>query len=239
VKLSIVVPAHDEQALVGGTVRAAIHACEAVGEAFEVVVVDDASADGTGEVANAAGARVVRIEARHIAAARNAGAAAAHGEVLVFVDADTTIVPEVLRAALRAIADGAAGGGAAVRFDEPVPRWVHLLLPVALFINERLRVAAGCFMFCTRGAFDAVGGFDERLFAAEETFFSRSVGRVGPFRVLRETVTTSGRKLRAYSGGEILRIVARLVLLGRRGLRDRRHLGLWYGERRGDPASVG
>jgi hypothetical protein len=53
--------------------------------------------------------------------------------------------------------------------------------------------------------------------------------------ILREAVTTSGRKLRTQSNREFLRLLARLALRGPRTLRDRRGLDLWYGERREDP----
>jgi len=233
--LSFVVPAHDEEALIAATVESIRRACAALAGPFEVVVVDDASADRTAQVARAAGARVVPAEVRQISAARNVGARAARGDRLIFVDADTTVSASVVAAARAAFERGAVGGGCAVRFDEPVPLYVRVALPVALWINRRLRSAAGCFVFARRDAFEAVGGFDQTLFAGEEVLFSRALRRRGRFVVLREHVVTSGRKLRAYSALEILGLVARLATLGRRGVRDRSRLALWYGPRRADP----
>jgi len=51
--------------------------------------------------------------------------------------------------------------------------------------------------------------------------------------LLRETVLTSGRKLRSYSAWEAARVMTR-VGRGRRGLRKREGLEIWYGERRPD-----
>jgi glycosyltransferase involved in cell wall biosynthesis len=59
--LSIVVPAHDEEALLGTTLRAIHEAGDGLDEPYEVIVVDDASTDRTAEVAAAAGARVVPV----------------------------------------------------------------------------------------------------------------------------------------------------------------------------------
>ena len=87
--LSFVIPAHDEPPRLPSTLQALHEAARACGVDYEIVVVDDASSDGTADVAVAQGARVVRVEHRHIAATRNAGARAAVGDVLVFVDADT------------------------------------------------------------------------------------------------------------------------------------------------------
>ena len=232
--ISFVVPAHDEAALIRATCESIVVAARACGITFELIVVDDASSDGTADLARAAGATVVRTECRHIAAARNAGARHAHGEVLIFVDADTTIDSEVLRQVLAALDDGAIGGGAAVRFDEPVPWHARAALPILCWMFARLRLAAGCFVFCTRRAFDTVGGFDERLFAAEELYFSRALQRQGCVIVVPAAVTTSGRKMRVYSWWEIHRDLLRLAIRGPRALRDRRNLEFWYGPRRGE-----
>ena len=70
--------------------------------------------------------------------------------------------------------------------------------------------------------------------AAEELAMSRALNRQGRFIVLRETVTTSGRKLRTHSPWEILRTLSRLALSGRKGLRQREGLEIWYGARRDD-----
>jgi hypothetical protein len=59
--------------------------------------------------------------------------------------------------------------------------------------------------------------------------------RRGRFVVLRESVTTSGRKLRTYTGAEVLLIFGRFALSGPRSLRKRDGLELWYGKRREDP----
>jgi GT2 family glycosyltransferase len=97
------------------------------------------------------------------------------------------------------------------------------------------RLAAGCFVFSTRAAFEAAGGFDETLFATEEIALSRALARQGRVVILRETVLSSGRKLRTHSGWEILRLLSTVVRQGPRALRSRERLDLWYGGRRTDP----
>jgi GT2 family glycosyltransferase len=107
--------------------------------------------------------------------------------------------------------------------------------PLAHRWQRTARLAAGCFFFCRRDAFEKVGGFDTRLFAAEEIALSEALKQLGPLVVLSEGVLTSGRKLRAHSGREHLRVLAGYFLNGREFLRSRRGLSLWYGERRPDP----
>jgi hypothetical protein len=140
---------------------------------------------------------------------------------------------------VRALRRGAVGGGCAISFDGPVPRYARILAPLLLGVYRLAGLAAGCFLFCTRRAFDAVGGFDERLFGAEEVAMSRALGRQGRFVVLRESVLTSGRKLRAYSGWEILGVMARLAARGQGAVRRREGMELWYGPRREDPWTAG
>ncbi|WP_133500887.1 glycosyltransferase [Cognatilysobacter terrigena] len=229
--LSFVVPAHDEAPRLPATLEALHAAAVACGVPYEIVVVDDASRDGTADVARACGAHVVRVEHRHIAATRNAGARAAGGPVLVFVDADTLVPPGTVAAALAAVGDGAVGGGGRVRFEGGRPLRHRIALAAGLALVRLTRIAPGCFLFCTREAFVATGGFDERWYAGEDVAMSRALAKVGRFVLLREPVWTSARKLETFSPGEHLVLLGRLALRGRRVLRSREHLRLWY-ERR-------
>jgi GT2 family glycosyltransferase len=97
---------------------------------------------------------------------------------------------------------------------------------------RRAGIAPGCFVFCTRVAFDAVGGFDPTYYAGEDVAFSRALARHGRFVILREAVRTSPRKLRTFGAAEHLRLALRFALRGRGLLRSRDHLDLWYGTRR-------
>ena len=234
--VSFVVPAHNEEPLLAATLSAIHAAAAACAIEYEIIVADDASTDRTAQIASAAGARVLTVQHRQISATRNSGARAASGDVLVFVDADTLINREVLLRAIEAITRGAVGGGASVHFDGQVPLYAKVVLPLLTVLMRRTRLAAGCFVFCTRHAFEAAGGFDERLFGAEEIALSAALKKLGAFVILREGVLTSGRKLRTYSGFEVLGIMMRAALSGGRMLKRRDQMGLWYDARRADPA---
>jgi hypothetical protein len=132
---------------------------------------------------------------------------------------------------------GAAGGGSAFRFSGRLPVYGRVLEAVAVPLYRAVGLASGCFLFCRREAFLATGGFDEGMFGAEEAVMSRALRRRGRFVVLRESVTTSGRKLRAYSGREVLGILVRLAASRGGSIRRREGLDIWYGERRPDPES--
>ncbi len=235
--ISFIIPAYNEERLLGRTLSAIDRAARALGEPVEVIVADDASTDRTAAIARAHGARVVSVKHRQIAATRNAGGREAKGEMLLFVDADTVVTTAAVRAAIGAMREGAVGGGCAFRFDGSLPPYGRLLAAVAVPLYRAVGLASGCFLFCTREAFHAVGGFDETLFAAEEAVMSRALRRRGRFVVLRESVTTSGRKLRTHSGREALALLLRVALAGPKAVRRRDGLEIWYGERRVDPES--
>lgn len=230
--VSFIVPAHNEERLIGATLDALAAAASTTGRPHEIIVVDDASTDATGAIARARNARVVRVDLRHIAAVRNAGAAAATGGYLIFVDADTIVNPPVIAAALGELDRGAVGGGAIVRWDGVIPRWARVTAAVTLACMHVTRVAAGCFLFCTREAFLAAGGFEERVYASEELFLSAALKRQGEFVLLAESVTTSGRKFRTFSTRELLSMVRSLGWRPWRALGERDRLALWYGTRR-------
>jgi len=232
--LSVIIPAHDEEQLLGATLQALAAALVAVGVESEVIVVDDASTDDTAGIARAHGARVLHVALRHIAAARNAGAAVARGERLLFLDADTRVDAAVLGAALRALDEGAVGGGTAVRFAGPLPLHMRFVEQASIRLFRLAGITPGCFIFCTRAAFEAAGGFDERLFAAEDVAFGRTLARQGRVAILREPVLTSARKMRTYTPGEKARFLLRFAWDAPRMLRSREAMVFWYGGRRHD-----
>lgn len=232
---SFIIPAHNEERLLGRTLTAIRQAMETVGGLYELIVADDASTDATARIAREHGAHVVHVDYRQISRVRNAGAERARGELLVFVDADTIVNADVLRAGRQAIADGAVGGGCAVRFEGTIPLYARLTLPLLTLSFRMLKFAAGCFVFCRRDVFAQTGGFSEELYASEEIAFSRAVAQHGRFVVLRESVTTSGRKVRTYSACEVIGILLRVLMFWRRPLHRRTGLELWYGPRRADP----
>ncbi|MFZ4466003.1 MAG: glycosyltransferase [Phycisphaerales bacterium] len=240
---ALIVPAWNEEAVIAQTVGQLRTVAEELGRPYELVVVDDASSDRTAELAEAAGARVVRVEKRQIAAVRNAGAAATTAPWLVFVDADTWLPETVLRNALLELDAGAVGGGSRVSFDgrgHPLAEGFFEVFKVLWYSQE---LAAGCFLFARRDTFEAAGGFDERWFAGEEYWLSRALKAQGRFAFLREEVVSSARKQRAGHGiGMLVRLLGLTVLFlagVRRPLQSRKHLGFWYdGTREGKALDV-
>ena len=232
--LSFVVPAYNEARYIAATLDSIHAAAREVGEPYEIVVANDASTDETARIARDLGARVVESGMRQIAGTRNVGARAATGDMLFFVDADTHVHGPLIAEALAALRAGAVGGGARVTFHTAVPRWLKIFMAGFTPLYFGLgRWAAGCFVFCTRSAFEAPGGFDESTYAGEEIHFSRALKKAGRFVILREWVATSPRKVEGRGFWEIMRInwhvLRKAGLEGR--IRRREDAGFWYDDR--------
>jgi glycosyltransferase involved in cell wall biosynthesis len=227
--ISFIVPAHNEEAWVGRCVLAIRSGVEFLGEPHEIIVVDDASNDATASVARQHGAQVIRLEHRQISATRNAGAKQARGDILFFVDADTLVNGPAIRSAVRSVRAGAVGGGCVPMFEGWLPAWYRLTYPFAVWAIRLLRYSpSGACLFCTRGAFETVGGFDDNYYAAEDALFAAALKRHGRFVVPAGTVVTSGRKFREHSFLGFMRFFAHLIFRGRGGLRKRQGLEYWY-----------
>jgi glycosyltransferase involved in cell wall biosynthesis len=230
--ISFTVPAHNEELELPATLDAIHAAASDAARPYEIIVVDDASTDATPEIASRAGAKVVPINRRQIAASRNAGGHAARGEYLFFVDADTRISRSHVTEAIAALEAGYAGGSARVALDGIIPIWGRVLLHAFGTLYFGLNLGAGAFLFTTRSNFQAIDGFDEQYFAGEEVYFSLALRKLGRFKVLREPIVTSGRKLRMYPAKQCLRNFFGVIVGGPRAVRSRAKLRLWYDGKR-------
>lgn len=236
-RYSVIIPAYNEEAYLPATLRSLREAMAAVAEPGEVIVVDNHSTDRTAAVATEHGAdRVVFEPVNQISRARNAGAraAAATSDRLVFLDADTHLPASLLSQALERLAAGdTCGGGAITVADQPMPFHVERLLAAWNWWARRLGMAAGSFVWCRRDAFEAIGGFDETVYAGEEVWLSRRLRRWGKsrglrFRVLSDPpIVTSGRKSEWFSGWDFTRQLAVLMLCPW-ATRSKRLCSMWY-----------
>jgi glycosyltransferase involved in cell wall biosynthesis len=185
VSISIIIPAHNEQSLIAGTVDAVLcsaakllngrhGAVRPAKTGIECIVVNDGSVDRTREILEPYIERhgVICLDGAfgNAPRTRNAGAKAAQGRILVFIDADTLIPPELLERIWRIHSDARCAG--IVRYASRENGWKAACwwtfwnyvrcLPLA-----RAKAMPGC-MFCTREAFNAYGPFDETVEIAEE-----------------------------------------------------------------------
>jgi glycosyltransferase involved in cell wall biosynthesis len=231
--LSFIIPAHNEELWIGKCVESIRTTMALVAEPYEVIVVDDASTDSTHQIAEGLGVRTLRVEHRKISAVRNAGARAAGGEAFFFVDADTQVNERAVSAALAVLRAGAAGGGAVFDYDGPTPLWGRIILFFAVLAARLIRWVGGCFLFCTREAYTATGGFSESLYAGEDIAFVQALKKVGRFVVLKPKVLSSGRKLNVAGPWQVLGLMLKIAILGPR-YESKWVLDILYGRRAQD-----
>jgi glycosyltransferase involved in cell wall biosynthesis len=232
---SIIIPAYNEAEELPATLAAVRRAMAAQNLPGDCIVVDNNSSDGTADVAIAAGAdRVVYEPINQIARARNAGAAVSGADFLIFVDADTRIEAALLTDALGLLCSGrCAGGGAVIRFEGTSTMVGRGAIRLWNWISRLTRNAAGSFFFCRQDAFKAVGGFDTKLYAAEELRLSHllrkwSRARGQSFTILTDPpAATSARKLHWYTSPAILGLILLMVCMPF-AVRSRRLCGYWY-----------
>ena len=229
-KYSIIIPAYNEEALIGRTIDTLLESASRLKGSFEIVVANDDSNDRTAEIAREKGARVIDVKKRQIAAVRNAGASIATGEILIFVDADTLEPEETLIAVEKAFENpNIIGGGAHMRFDVNPQFWGRVGVTIFTFFYFTVaRWAAGGFLFVRREALAEAGGWDERYFASEEVHLSKALKRLGKFRILRQPVITSARKFRMKPLREHIALLKYAIRTGSKGFQTREGLDMWY-----------
>jgi rSAM/selenodomain-associated transferase 2 len=192
-KLSIVMPVLDEAA----GIEAALAALAPYRRrGVEVIVVDGGSRDGTPDLARLLADRVLTAP-RGRAAQMNAGAGEAHGNILLFLHADTRLPNDADRLVTDGLSRSGRGWG---RFDVHIDGG-GLLGLVSTMMNWRSRITGVATgdqaMFVTRAAFDAVGRFPE-IALMEDVALSARLKCIGKPSALRARVTTSGRRWRKH-----------------------------------------
>ncbi len=240
-KISVIVPAFNEQKLIAETlrsIRVAMTAFDQEGWKTELVVCDNNSTDNTAALAAAAAARVVFEPINQIGRARNTGAAAASGDWLIFVDADSCPSAALFAGVAQEIRSGRClAGGSTVQLDGHYPI-AALMIRSWNTLSRLLKWAPGSFIFCEATAFREVGGFSRDLYASEEVDLFRRLKRLARarrqrIRILhRHPLITSGRKMHLYTPWEHLRFLGKTVLLLGRPLKSRESCPTWYDGRR-------
>jgi len=240
-KISVIIPAYNEERLISQTlekVRDAMAAFSRAGWTSELIVCNNNSTDRTAELAALNGAIVVFEPINQIGRARNSGAAAASGEWLVFVDTDSQPSIGLFEEVVEQIeSKRCLAGGSTIQFDK-TDRKTAQLTRSWNWASRCFGLLAGSFIFCDAAVFREIGGFNNELFASEELDLARRfkrLARKAKKRVVilhRNPLVTSSRKLHLYTPREILWFMAKTVLTGGRTLKKRESCHVWYDGRR-------
>ena len=217
-KLSIVIPAHNEERVIGAALRA-IRTQRP--PAHEVIVVCNGCRDATAARARAGGARVVVTGHSGVSLARNLGARHATGDTLLFVDADVRLA-RGLTGAIRAAASVRRATVGTVRVVPDCRRYA-LHYAVAAVMIRSLRAASNGLIFCSAPLFAAAGGFPEGVRVGEDNLFMRRARRVPGTRyrfIARPPAISDTRRLRRWGSVRLLFTWLRAMVA-----RDKRSIG--------------
>ncbi len=240
-KLSIIIPAFNEERLLGQSLASIALARQAFarhGWESELIVCDNNSTDRTAEIARAAGASVVFEAVNQIGRARNRGAEAATGDWLLFIDADSEPSRELFADVIGQIESGQClAGGCTLRLAGN-HRMADFVTGLWNWASRQRGLLAGSFIFCETAAFRKVGGFSHEYFAGEELDLCRRLTVLAQetrrkIVILHEhPLLTSDRKVRLYSTWENLSLILKAALRPSRVLRDKAACYAWYDGRR-------
>lgn len=202
-EMSLVIPAHNEAEFIGACL-ASVEEC-AAGKFREVIVVDNASVDGTSEVASTyKNVRVVRTETKGLTHARQVGLEATDAEYVAYIDADCRLSArwfEVAEKHMRDYPDAVVWSGPVRYYDGSwflrglvvATQW--LLYPVTITLAGQW-VLGGNFI-ARRSALISAGGFDKTIaFYGEDADIGRRLSKLGPSKFKMDLfLYTSARRI--------------------------------------------
>lgn len=191
--ISVIVPAHNEAEYLGRT----LDALQAQNYSnYEVIVVCNGCSDKTAEVARGRCDVLIDTQECGISFARNRGARAARGELLLFLDADTILEPDGLKTIGRKFKRTDAAG--TLKGVPDSSRWCYHILYFLKNRMHRFRIHKGSVgvILCWKDDFLAAGGFDEHLHVMENSHLIRKLCEFGRYRCV--TQTTALTSMRRY-----------------------------------------
>lgn len=210
-KISVVIPAHNEEKFIGECLSSIKTAESKISTPVEIVVCLNRCTDRTEEIARSFGANVVKEDEKNLSRIRNTAVKAALGDIIVTIDADSRMSPNMLAEVNRLISTQKFIGGGTVIKGERLSLGIFFSLIVIGFfaILYGLR-SAGLFWFLKKN-FDAIGGFNESLVTLEDLDFAKRLSAFGKTKGLRygtawrAFITTSCRKFDKFGDWYLVR----------------------------------
>ena len=211
-KFSIIIPARNEEKLIGSCIESIEHASKPYPGQVEIIVVLNRCTDSTEQIALAHGSLIVRDESKCLAKIRNVGARQASGDILVTIDADSVMSENTLSKIDEALASGKfIGGGVPMKPDRMSAGILFSM--ILLWTSLWATGLAGGLFWCHRCDFEAIGGFNEMMLIAEDLEFAKRLREYGKkqnksFINLGGThIVTSSRKFDKFGDWLIFRIL--------------------------------
>jgi len=219
-KISIVIPAYNEEKCLPATLEKIGAALAKFGGDSETIVIDNESTDDTARIAKNFGAKVITETEHNIARVRNTGAKTADGDVLIFIDADTLIPGSLVQTIADAMRDDECfGGAAAVEYGRFQRKWMRWYLRGWKFWGTLLNMKQGATQFCRKTVFEQIGGYDETVYMGEDVMFYWRLSKFAKCQdgrllfIENPKVTTSARRFDRMSIWKTLLLTHPLFIL--------------------------
>ena len=232
--ISICIPAHNEEKYIGACLDSIKKAAEYIKPAgVEIIVGLNRCTDKTESIARSYGAVIVKENEKNIAKITNAAARRAQGEIIVTIDADSRMSPNMLVEVIRLLETGRwIGGGSSIRLERiSLGIVVSTIVIVPILLIKYRTISAGLF-WLNKKDFDAIGGFNESMTSVQDLDFARRLkihGRKNGKQlatIKRAHIKTSSRKFDKLGDWHMLKD-ARLTLKLLKG-RDREAADRYY-----------
>ena len=186
---------------------------------YEIIVADSHSDDDTVKIAKKYGCRVVQAKRGAASYGRNAGGHAAKGDVIVFLDADSIVFPNIFDVVKKDFKNKKVMGWTCTIYGF-TPSWKEQIIynmsnNIVDFLTTYVKKphAAGIVIAVRRGIFKKVNGFDENLKVMEDHDFAARVGKFGTFKFSKKTcVYTSTRRMDKWGGFGLIKKYSRIYL---------------------------
>jgi len=197
--ISVITPAHNEEQFIEKSLCSVRAAAKEVTEVVEHIVVLNRCTDKTGEIAKRHGAKVIVEDSKNLSRIRNKGAEASKGDIVVTLDADSQMTPNMLVEVKKKLDSGIFIGGGVKILPERISLGIIFSLAVVAPFVLWHGVSAGMF-WCLKKDFDAIGGFDESLACIEDIDFGNRLKRYGRdsgkryYKIRKAHIVTSCRK---------------------------------------------
>jgi glycosyltransferase involved in cell wall biosynthesis len=201
-KISVIIPTLNEEKYIEKTLLAL--RAQTIRVPYEIIVSDGKSKDTTIKIAKKYANKIVIYNKKGISIGRNLGAKYAEGEILVFIDADTIVLPNTLEEIYKEVRKkNVALVSCPVAPSYYSPSLYFLYWLYNQFSKNTIKIGkpqiAGMFMATKRKIFNSVGGFDENLKILEDYDFSDKVSKLGEVKIVDSTfVLTSPRRIEKW-----------------------------------------
>lgn len=239
-RISLVIPAYNEAGFIGRCLESVEKAKHRYRNpcSIETIVVNNCSTDDTERIALRHNVRVVPEQKRQIALARNKGVSVATGDIVGFLDADSTVSSNIFLLIDQAMSSGRyIGGGTDLILERNSPG-IFCTYCITKFPAMWLLGITGGLLFTNRKTFEEVGGFDESLYCAEDVKFALDLKRYGKekgkkFRIItRAYVISSARSFDKFGDWFYFKNLPRVLLSLKKITRDREFCDkFWYNVR--------